>query len=177
MSLTFNSNNNYSVEIITETDLANPSTIEYSSNTNTPFVAMKIIPTSPQAQPVLASNIKIDDIIPDFAWNAGVNYNSKGICEPPATPHGSNSSLQHITGIGVTSYCQATFGINSFFGNSNKPQQGPYRAQNNPIAQANQIANNGISWSEIIFIAVYEDDNGDFITDNFSPVIAEHYTE
>ena len=45
MSLTFNSNNNYSVEIITEPDLANPSVIEYSATTNTPFVTVKIIPT------------------------------------------------------------------------------------------------------------------------------------
>ena len=62
---------------------------------------MKIIPTNPQTQPVLASNINIDDIIPDFSWNEGVNYNVKGLCEPPATPHGVNSSIQHVTGIGL----------------------------------------------------------------------------
>ena len=176
MSLTFNSNNNYSVEIITEADLSNPSTIEYSATTNTPFVTMKIIPTNPQTQPVLASNIKIDDIIPDFSWNENVNYNVKGICEPPATPHGANSSIQHVTGIGVVNACQA-FGHTSFFGSSSLPQQGPYSAQNDPVTQTSQIAANGISWSEIVLIEVYEDDLGQLINDSHSPFVAENYNE
>lgn len=176
MSVTFNSNNNYNVEIITEADLSNPSTIEYSQSTNTPFVTMKITPINPQTQPVLASNIKIDDIIPDFAWNANVQYNINGLCEPPATPHGVNSSIQHVTGIGVTSSCQS-LGFNSFFGNSNESQQGPYEAQNDPTIQANQIANNGVSWSNIILIEVYEDDLGNLINDQHSPIVAENYNE
>jgi len=176
MSLTFNSNNNYSVEIITEPDLANPSVIEYSATTNTPFVTVKIIPTSPQTAPVLASNIKINDIIPYFSWNENVNYNVKGICEPPATPHGVNSSIQHVTGIGVANACQA-FGHTSFFGNSNEPQQGPYEAQNDSITQTSEITANGISWSEIILIEVYEDDLGELINDNHSPAVAENYNE
>mgnify|MGYP003112289639 FL=1 len=176
MSVTFNSNNNYNVEIITEADLSNPSTIEYSQSTNTPFVTMKITPINPQTQPVLASNIKIDDIIPDFAWNANVQYNINGLCEPPATPHGVNSSIQHVTGIGVTSNCQS-LGFNSFFGNSNESQQGPYEAQNDPTIQANQIANNGVSWSSIILIEVYEDDLGNLVNDQHSPIVAENYNE
>ena len=183
MSLTFNSNNNYSVEIITESNLGNISSsngpgegIEFSATTNTPFVTLKIIPTNSQSQPVLASNIKIDDIIPDFAWNAGVNYNTNGICMPPPTPHGANSSLQHVTGIGVTSNCQ-TLGFTGFNGNSNEGQQGPYSAQNDPVVQANQIANNSVSWSEIILIEVYEDDNGNLINDNHSPATIENYNE
>ena len=70
MSVTFNSNNNYSVEIITESNLGNISSsngpgegIQFSATTNTPFVTLKIIPTNSQGQPVLASNIKINDII------------------------------------------------------------------------------------------------------------------
>lgn len=176
MSVTFNSNNNYSVEIITEADLANPSTIEYSNLTNTPFVTVKIIPTNPQTQPVLASNIKIDGIIPDFAWNANINYNVNGICEPPATPHGVNSSIQHVTGIGVVNAC-LPFGHTPFFGNSSHPQQGPYEAQNDSATQASQIAANGVSWSEIILIEVYEDDLGGPINDAFSPAIEENYNE
>ena len=96
MSTTSNPLNNYSVQIITESNLGNisPSNgpgegIEFSATTNSPFVTLKIIPTNPQTQPVLASNIKIDDIIPDFAWNAGVNYNTNGICMPPPTPQRS----------------------------------------------------------------------------------------
>ncbi len=183
MSLTFNSNNNYSVEIITESNLGNISSsngpgegIQFSATTNTPFVTLKIIPTNPQSQPVLASNIKIDDIIPDFAWNAYVNYNTNGICMPPPTPHNVNSSLQHVTGIGVTSTCQS-LGFTGFNGNSNEGQQGPYSAQNDFAVQANQIANNGVSWSEIILIEVYEDDNGDKVNDDHSPATIENYNE
>jgi hypothetical protein len=183
MSLTFNSNNNYSVEIITESNLGNISSsngpgegIQFSATTNTPFVTLKIIPTNPQSQPVLASNIKIDDIIPDFAWNAYVNYNTNGICMPPPTPHNVNSSLQHVTGIGVTSTCQS-LGFTGFTGNSNEGQQGPYSAQNDFAVQANQIANNGVSWSEIILIEVYEDDNGDKVNDDHSPATIENYNE
>ena len=183
MSTTSNPLNNYSVQIITESNLGNisPSNgpgegIEFSATTNSPFVTLKIIPTNPQTQPVLASNIKIDDIIPDFAWNAGVNYNTNGICMPPPTPHGVNSSLQHVTGIGVTSTCQ-NLGFTGFTGNSNEGQQGPYSAQNDFAVQANQIANNGVSWSEIILIEVYEDDNGDKVNDDHSPATIENYNE
>jgi hypothetical protein len=183
MSTTFNPLNNYSVQIITESNLGNISQsngpgegIQFSATTNTPFVTLKIIPTNPQTQPVLASNIKIDDIIPDFAWNAYVNYNTNGICMPPPTPHNVNSSLQHVTGIGVTSTCQS-LGFTGFTGNSNEGQQGPYSAQNDFAVQANQIANNGVSWSEIILIEVYEDDNGDKVNDDHSPATIENYNE
>ena len=175
-NITHNSNNNYSVDIVTEPNLSSPSVIQYSSTTNTPFVTIKITPNDPQVAPVLASNIKIDDIISNFAWNESVNFNSKGICEPPPPPHNSNSSLQHVTGIGVTSSCQAQ-GFSSFFGNSSEPQQGPYEAQNDSATQTSQIAANGVSWSEIILIEVYEDDSGGLVNDNHSPAIAENYNE
>ena len=77
MPVTFNSNNNYDVEIITEANVTNPTIVQYSATTNTPFVEIKITPTDSQLNPVLASNLKIDNIVPDFAWNAGVNYNVK----------------------------------------------------------------------------------------------------
>ena len=177
MPVTFNSNNNYDVEIITEPDVTNPTIVQYSATTNTPFVEIKITPTNSQTNPVLASNIKIDDIVPDFAGNANINYNVKGICEPPPPPHNANSSLQHVTGIGVTSHCQ-TLGFNSFYGNSNLPQQGPYSAQNDFATQTNQIAANGVSWSEIVLIEVYEEDLfGDLMNDNHSPSVAENYNE
>lgn len=175
MPVTFNSNNNYSVDIISEENVDNLLSVKYTSISNTPFVEIKITPTNSETNPVLASNIKIDGIISEFVWNAGVNYNSKGICEPPPPPHSVNSSLQHLTGIGVTTYCQNTFGINSFFGNSNEPQQGPYIAQNDPNTQANQIAANGVSWSQILLIEVYEDDDGNLINDNHSPRIDEQF--
>ena len=144
MPVTFNSNNNYSVDIISEENVDNLLSVKYTSISNTPFVEVKITPTNFETNPVFAGNIKIDSIISEFVWNAGVNYNSKGICEPPPPPHNVSNSIQHLTGIGVTTYCQNTFGINSFFGNTNKPQQGPYIAQNDPNTQANQIATNGV---------------------------------
>ena len=176
MPVTFNTNNNYDVEIITDPDVTNPTLVQYSEQTNAPFVEIKITPTNSQSQPVLASNLKIDDIISDFAWNAGVNYNTKGICEPPPPPHDANSSLQHTTGIGVTSNCQSQ-GFNPFFGESSDPQQGPYSAQNDLTTQTSQIVANGVSWSEIILIEVYEDDLGNLINDGHSPAIESNYNE
>ena len=175
MPVTFNANNNYSVDIISESDVSNPSSVKYTSISNTPFVEIKITPTNPQTNPVLASNLKIDNIISEFVWNAGVNYNSKGICEPPPPPHNANSSLQHLTGIGVTTYCQNTFGINGFNGNSNLPQQGPYIALLDFTTQTSQIAANGVSWSQILLIEVYEGDQGGLINDDHSPEIDEQF--
>jgi len=174
MPVTFNSNNNYSVDIISESDVNNPSSVKYTSISNTPFVEIKITPTDSQNQPVLASNLKIDSIISEFIWNAPVQYNHNGICAPPPPPHNANSSLQHLTGIGVTSNCQ-TQGFNSFFGNSNEPQQGPYIAQNDTNTQANQIAANGVSWSQILLIEIYEGDQGGLINDDHSPEIDEQF--
>ena len=174
MPVTFNSNNNYSVDIISESDINNPSSVKYTSISNTPFVEIKITPTDSQNQPVLASNLKIDSIISEFIWNAPVQYNHNGICAPPPPPHNANSSLQHLTGIGVTSNCQ-TQGFNSFFGNSNEPQQGPYIAQNDTNTQANQIAANGVSWSQILLIEIYEGDQGGLINDDHSPEIDEQF--
>ena len=42
MPVTFNSNNNYNVEIVTEPDVLNPTVMRYSSITNTPYVELKI---------------------------------------------------------------------------------------------------------------------------------------
>jgi len=172
MSLTFNSNNNYSVEIITEADLANPSTIEYSSNTNTPFVTMKIIPTSPQTQPVLAGNIKFDDQIPDFSWN-GLTQTPQS-CQPPPTPHMVSSQIQHTTGIFLPSSCSSQ-GLLGFTGLSNNSQQGPYtltNSQSNKMAQLNNI---GVTYREAWVHEVYMGDNGELVNDNFSPATDEQY--
>ena len=84
MPVTFNSNNNYSVDIISELHPNTPNlhtAIEYSSLTNTPFVTVKITPTNPQTNPVLASNLKFDDQVPDFAWNGSTQQ--PPACEPP----------------------------------------------------------------------------------------------
>ena len=56
MPVTFNSNNNYSVDIVTEPDVLNPTVIQYSSDTNTPFVEIKITPDIFQ-YPLVAGNL------------------------------------------------------------------------------------------------------------------------
>jgi len=172
MPVTFNSNNNYSVDIITEPDVNNPSIIQYSSQTNTPFVTVKITPTNPQTNPVLASNLKFDDQVPDFAWNGSTQQPLA--CEPPSPPHEANSSLLHTTGISIPSSCISQ-GFTSFFGESNAPQQGPYSLQNNTINRDAQILTLGVSYFEILLIEVYEDDNGNLVNDQHSPVIDENY--
>tara|TARA_R110001606_G_scaffold157658_1_gene300800 strand:+ start:5543 stop:7093 length:1551 start_codon:yes stop_codon:yes gene_type:complete len=172
MPVTFNSNNNYSVDIISEENVDNLLSVKYSASSNTPFVEIKITPTNPETNPVLASNIKIDGIIPDFAWN-GVLQDPPA-CEPPPPPHNVNSSLQHVTGISISSQC-VNNGFNSFFGNSNEPQQGPYSAQNDFVTQSNQITANNVSWSEIILIEIYEADDGSLINDDLTPEYLEGY--
>tara|TARA_R110000868_G_scaffold293607_1_gene554095 strand:- start:125 stop:1696 length:1572 start_codon:yes stop_codon:yes gene_type:complete len=172
MPVTFNSNNNYSVDIVSELDINNPSSVQYSSISNTPFVEVKITPTNSQTNPVLASNIKIDGMIPSFIWNGATQIPQA--CEPPPPPHNTNSSLQHLTGISVTggSLCA---GINGFNGNSNAPQQGPYIAENDFNTQTNEIAANGVSWSQILLIEVYESDNAILVNDGFTPATLENY--
>ena len=172
MPVTFNSNNNYSVDIISEEDVDNLLSVKYSQATNTPFVEVKITPTNPETNPVLASNIKIDGIIPDFAWNGSTQ--DPPACEPPPPPHNINSSIQHVTGISIPSTC-INSGFSSFFGSSNEPQQGPYSAQNDFVTQTNQIAANNVSWSEIILIEVYEADDGTLVNDGFTPETLENY--
>tara|TARA_R110000737_G_scaffold48067_3_gene68396 strand:+ start:1442 stop:3097 length:1656 start_codon:yes stop_codon:yes gene_type:complete len=172
MPVTFNSNNNYSVDIITELDIDNPSVIQYSSQTNTPFVAVKITPTNPQTNPVLASNLKFDEQIPDFAWNGSTQQ--PPACEPPPPPHGTNSSLLHTTGISIPNSCVSQ-GFTSFFGESNAPQQGPYLLQNSVANRDAQILAFGVGYFEILLVEVYEDDNGNLVNVDFSPATDEQY--
>ena len=173
-SFTFNSNNNYEVERVQELDVNNPSFIKLSATTLTPFVEIKITPISGNSQlnPVLASNIKIDSIIPDFTWDGSTQIPQA--CEPPLPPHSANSSLQHATSILITPGGICT-GISDFTGQSNLPQQGPYSAENDSTDQSNQIILNGVSWSEVVLIEVYEADDGTLVNDSFSPEILEDY--
>ena len=171
-SFTFNSNNNYEVERVQELDVNNPSFIKLSATTLTPFVEIKITPTNLQSNPVLASNIKIDSIIPDFTWEGSTQIPQA--CEPPPPPHSANSSVQHATSILITPGGLCT-GFSDFTGQSNLPQQGPYSAENDSTVQSNQIISNGVSWSEVVLIEVYEADDGTLVNDNFSPEILEDY--
>ena len=171
-SFSFNSNNNYEVERVQELDVNNPSFIKLSATSFTPFIEIKITPTNSQSNPVLASNIKIDSIIPDFTWEGSTQIPQA--CEPPPPPHSANSSLQHATSILITPGSTCT-GFSDFTGQSNLPQQGPYSAENDSTDQSNQIILNGVSWSEIVLIEVYEANDGTLVNDSFSPEILEDY--
>jgi len=176
MPVTFNTNNNYDVEIVTESDLNSPTTLQYSSNTNTAFVEMKITAVDPQANPVLVSNLKFDGKVPDFAWNGSTQMPQA--CVPPPPPHDAISSLQHVTGISIPSTCitgPLGFGHSSFFGNSNIAQQGPYEVQYDFTEMNDQIMQYGVGIQNIVLIEVYEDDNGVLVNDQHSPASDENY--
>ena len=176
MPVTFNPNNNYSVDIVTEPDVLNPTVLERSSQTNTPFLTAKITPNNSQTTPVLASNLKIDNKIPEFAWNGSTQQPQA--CVPPPTPHGSNSSLQHVTGVSIPGTCitgPLGFSDTSFFGTSNQAEQGPYEIQYTFTETSDQIIAHGVGIQNIVLIEVYEDDNGVLVNDNFSPSVQENY--
>ena len=176
MPVTFNSNNNYNVQIVTEVDLNNPSVLQYSSQTNTPFVMVKITPTNSQTNPVLASNLKFDGKVPDFSWN-GLTQIPQA-CAPPPPPYDAISSLQHVTGISIPSTCVTGplgFGHSSFFGNSNVAQQGPYEVQYDFVEMNDQIIQYGVGIQNIVLIEVYEDDNGGLVNAQHSPTVDENY--
>ena len=175
-SFTFNSNNNYQVDRVNEPDVDNPSVFKYTSTSSTPFVEIKITPTNPQTNPVLASNLKFDDLIPYFQW-AGVGQ-SPQTCAPSPTPHGAISSIQHTNMLVVPNTCingPLGFGFSNSFGSSNEAWQGPYHVINDPTAKAAQIQSLGVAWKEVVLIEVYEDDLGYLINDNHSPAIDENY--
>ena len=173
MPVTFNANNNYDVEIITELDNTNPTVVQQSSLTNRPFVEIKITPTDGQLYPVLASNLNIDNIISSFVFT-GINLQPPA-CEPPLTPHGVLSSSQHNTSISPSYLC-ITSGYSSFNGPSNQSLQGPYSVDNDPLLQANQVSLNNVAWENIVLIEVYEDDYGVMHNDSFSPATQEDWS-
>ena len=193
MPVTFNPNNNYNVEIVEEpiANGSNPSfSIKYSDGNipgttyGLPFVEMKITPTNPQTRPVLACNLEFDksaNQVSSFTHN--YNYQSLGVlpCDPPSPPYTVNSnlkvvsSLEHFHSIYRSQLnCGTVIGGTSppsFFGNSFTPQQGPYFVDYDPIFTQNQLQDDYIGVTRIVFIEVYEDDNGNLVNDHFSPEI------
>ena len=177
-SFTFNSNNNYQVDRVNEPDVDNPSVFKYTSTSNTPFVEIKVTPTNSQTNPVLASNLKFDNIIPYFQW-AGASQ-SPQTCAPPPTPHGAISSIQHTSSLIVPNSCingPLGFGFSNSFGSSNEAWQGPYHVINDQAAKTAQIQALGVAWKEVVLVEVYEDDLGNLINDNHSPEIDEQFMQ
>jgi len=177
MPVTFNSNNNYSVDIVTEPDVLNPTVIKYSSDTSTPFVEIKITPDIFQ-YPLLAGNLNFNSLYRFIDWRAestnGVNGNVNNSCTPIPTPH-----LVHSTN---------TFSVTTFPGTlangstCTLPQtnasvtesfQGPFQSERNGATIYGDLVANGVAWTKVIWVEVYEDDNGQMINENFSPEINE----
>jgi len=195
MAITFNPNNNYNVEVVEEPNAnsLNPSfSLEIKNSAGNipgttyglPFVEMKITPTNSQTRPLLACNLefdKSDNQTPSFTHN--YIYQSLGVlpCDPPPPPYTINSnfnvvsSLEHFHSIyrSQTQCSSVIGGVNppNFFGNSFTPQQGPYFVDYDPSFTLTQVSNNKIGITKIIFIEIYEDDNGNLVNDNFSPDI------
>lgn len=196
MPVTFNPNNNYNVEIVQEPNVGGSSPsfsffeIKYSSGNipgttyGLPFVEMKITPTNPQTRPVLACNLEFDksaNQVPSFTHN--YNYQSLGVlpCDPPSPPYTVNSnlnvvsSLEHFHSIYRSqTQCSNVIGGTSppsFFGNSFNPQQGPYFVDYDSSITQSQLSNNKVGVTKVVFIEIYEDDNGNLVNDNFSPEI------
>ena len=201
MPVTFNPNNNYNVEIVQEPNVggSSPSSsfLEIkNSNGSIPgyvygenFVEMRITPTDPQTRPVLACNLEFDKSsngVPKFIHN-GANYQSLGVspCDPPLPPYAVNSnfnvtsSLEHYHSIYRAPGCGITTiggtGQGNFFGNSFDPQQGPYFVNYDPALTQTQVQNNKVGVTKIVFIEIYEDDNGNLVNNNFSPDIESNW--
>ena len=170
---THNINNNYSVEIIVDPDISGGagSIVKYSSETNSPFYEMKIIPPS-LGVPLFAGNIKIDMI--DSHWSYITNLHPYGStsCTPHPTPHGTSSQITHdyMFGPGGTSCYVAPE-----FYNGSYDFQGPYTFTNDAYVNGDFLTDaNPVTWSKIHLIEVYNNDVGVLENDNLSPEIVEN---
>ncbi len=177
MPVTFNSNNNYSVDIVTEPDVLNPTVIKYSSDTNTPFVEIKITPDIFQ-YPLLAGNLNFDSLYRFIDWRAestnGVNGNVNNSCTPTPTPH-----LVHSTNtFGATTFPGTlanglTCSLPQVTNNVTESFQGPFQSERNGAIIYGDLLADGVAWTKVIWVEVYEDDNGQMINEDFSPEINE----
>ena len=176
MPVTFNTNNNYNVEIITEPNalsLVNPGVhgapqaIKYSSINNTPYVELKITPDIYQ-YPLLAGNMNFDSLYRFVDHNAQNNVNNS--CTPPLAPHGVKSTNTY----GFTPFPGALANGNlcilpQVTTNTRQPYQGPYQSERSFGAIYNDQLANGVAWTKVIWVEVYEDDNGQMVNTQFSP--------
>ena len=167
MPVTFNSNNNYNVEIITEPDVLNPTVIKYSSTNNTPYVELKI--TSDIYQyPLIAGNINFDGLYRFIDWRATNNVNNT--CTPPTTPHG----VVNTNTFGLTPFAGSTANgtvciLPQITSNVQSSVQGPFESHRSSGQILTDQTISGVAWTKVIWVEVYEDDNGQMINTQFSP--------
>lgn len=171
MPVTFNSNNNYSVDIVTEPDVLNPTVIQYSSNTNTPFVEVKITPDVFQ-YPLVAGNLNFNSLSRFIKHEPSLNINNS--CTPLSTPHGVKSSFTYEEIIGTNDYLPNGQGCyNSGTNMVTTSSQGPFQSERAYGSIYGDLLANGVAWTKVVWVEVYEDDNGDLINDQFSPATNE----
>ena len=171
MPVTFNSNNNYNVEIVTEPDVLNPTVMRYSSITNTPYIELKI--TSDIYQyPLIAGNMNFDGLYRFIDHHAQNNANNS--CTPVITPHGVNTTNTFgatnfpgtLANGSVCALPQITANVTSSF-------QGPFQSHRSYGQILNDQVLNGVAWTKVIWVGVYEYDNGTLANTVFSPEISE----
>jgi hypothetical protein len=180
MPVTFNTNNNYNVEIIEEPNalsLVNPGVhgapqaIKYSSINNTPYVELKITPDLYQ-YPLLAGNMNFDGLYRFLDHHTQNNVNNT--CTPPLTPHGVNTTntfgSTNFTGtLANGNYC----GVPPITTNVTSSFQGPFQSHRSFGAIYTDQLANGVAWTKVIWVEVYEDDNGQMVNTSFSPELNE----
>tara|TARA_R100000988_G_scaffold98470_1_gene66650 strand:+ start:494 stop:1813 length:1320 start_codon:yes stop_codon:yes gene_type:complete len=171
MPVTFNSNNNYNVEIVTEPDVLNPTVIKYSSINNTPYIELKITPDIYQ-YPLIAGNMNFDGLYRFVDHHTQNNVNNS--CTPIITPHGVNTTntfgATNFTGtLANGSYC----GIPPITANVTSSFQGPFQSHRSYGQILNDQMLNGVAWTKVIWVGAYEDDNGNMVNTVFSPEISE----
>ena len=199
MPVTFNSNNNYDVEIISTPDitpitdgdpLTDPAIVKHAANGERYF-EFRVTPTT-FGYPLILSNMRINkngspQVIlaggsqaqgvqngtPWSFWRPQMNLNSQGSlyeCTPPSTPHDMTPS--HIPLWMYNGPSTWRYGTSC-----------PGVGTNPTLTQSTQSAyfirhggdysaeltGLGVAWNYMYAIEVYEDDNGVLINDNLTP--------
>ena len=171
MPVTFNTNNNYNVDIITEPDVLNPTVIKYSSTSNTPYVELKITADIYQ-YPLLAGNMNFDSLTRFIDHNATNNVNNT--CVPPLTPHGVKSTSPYNFTPIAGQLANGTMCLLPQVTNPTRVSyQGPYQTNRPSAGIYNDKIADGVAWTKVIWVEVYEDDNGQMVNTAFSPELDE----
>ena len=167
MPVTFNTNNNYNVDIVTEPDVLNPTVIKYSSDTNTPFVELKISPEF-IGYPLLAGNLNFNSLPRFIKHEPSLNVNFS--CTPASSPHQVNSTLPYeeiITSGNI--YILGTSCSSSGTNMVTTSSQGPFQSERNGAPIYGDLVANGVAWTKVVWIEVYQADDGTMINDQVSP--------
>tara|TARA_R100001443_G_scaffold116948_1_gene139215 strand:+ start:527 stop:2260 length:1734 start_codon:yes stop_codon:yes gene_type:complete len=198
MPVTFNPNNNYDVEIVNVPNINFPylNGIQSLPVSGQDFVELKITPTN-FGYPLIAGNMRVGGAsysssgtgMPFVEWSPKNNPNPRvpgEQCLPCKTPHdlATTNPPQHVYAASqwvAGSACQNWGFYGGNIGNrlsspdgfevlNNESFQGPYRWYNSSMTIGQNQLTTGAWWEEMVIIEVYEDDSGNLINDNISPL-------